>query len=72
MCFTLQYQQLPTYETKFVVKPHECRQLDRQRDTQMDNIKMFLREVGCEILNCVELVQDISIDGFCVGGFKSS
>lgn len=56
MCFSLEYQQLPAYETKFVLIPYECIPLDRQRDTQKDNVKMFLREVGCEIVNYVEVV----------------
>jgi hypothetical protein len=56
MCFSLEYQELPACETKFVLKPYGCIPLDRQRDTQKDNIKMFLREVGCETVNYVELV----------------
>jgi len=41
-----------------VGKPEGKRPLGRPRRRWEDNIKMDLQEVGCEVMNCIELAQD--------------
>jgi hypothetical protein len=41
-----------------VGKPEGKRQLGRLRRTWEDNIRMDLRETGCECMDCVHLAQD--------------
>jgi hypothetical protein len=41
-----------------VGKPEEKRPLGRPRHRWEDNIKVDLQEVGCGIMDCIELAQD--------------
>jgi hypothetical protein len=38
-------------------KPEGKRPLGRPRHRWEDNIKMNIQEVGCEVMDCIELVQ---------------
>jgi hypothetical protein len=38
--------------------PEGKRPLGRQRRRWVDNIKMDLREIGCDGMDCIDLVQD--------------
>jgi hypothetical protein len=44
--------------TVLVGKPEEKRPLGRPRHRWQDNIKMNLQEVGCEVMNWIELALD--------------
>jgi hypothetical protein len=41
-----------------VGKPEGKRQLGRHRHIWEDNIKIDLQEVGCRVMDCIELAQD--------------
>jgi hypothetical protein len=42
----------------FVLKPERKRTLGRPRRRWEDNIKMDIQEVGCEVMDWIELAQD--------------
>jgi hypothetical protein len=46
------------WETKNVGKPEEQRPLGRPRRRWVDNIKMYLREIGLDGMHWIEVVQD--------------
>jgi hypothetical protein len=41
-----------------VGKPEEKKPLGRHRHRWKDNIKMYLQEVGCGGMDCIDLTQD--------------
>jgi hypothetical protein len=41
-----------------VGKPEENRPLGRPRHRWVDNIKIYLRETGWDVMDCLDLVQD--------------
>jgi hypothetical protein len=42
----------------FVGKPEGKRSLGRPRSKWEVNIKIYLQEMGCEVMDCIELAQD--------------
>jgi hypothetical protein len=52
-----------------VGKPEGTKQLGRPRPRWEDNIKMDLQEMGCECMDCIELVQ---VAGTCECGNELS
>jgi hypothetical protein len=42
----------------FVGKPEGKRSFGRTRCTWVDNIKMDLRKIGWDVINCIDLAQD--------------
>jgi hypothetical protein len=39
-------------------KPEGKRPLGRSRRRLVDSIKMYLREIGCDVMYCIDLAQD--------------
>jgi hypothetical protein len=55
-----------------VVKPEGKRPLGRPRFRWEDNIKMDLKEVGCEGVDWIDLAQDRDFGGTCECGNEPS
>jgi hypothetical protein len=55
-----------------VGKPKGKRQLERPRQRWEDNIKMDLKEVGIDVANWIQKVQDSPMTSFCEDRKESS
>jgi hypothetical protein len=57
---------------KFILKPEGKSLLGRPRRRWMDNIKIYLKEIGWDCMTRIDLAQSGSIEGSCEHGKEPS